>query len=172
MLPAACESWGSPGAVPGCRRLAVQPRSGKAAARLPQGTIAARVISHRFISHKTQKEKQRHKYPGPGSCWIVRGPRGGSVAPLGGGDTGSQGQVRESRGRPGSGPQEGPCGGLCSASSQTGSLPRRPQKIHGLKSQFRFHGQPGLGCPCWTEGGQPLGWGCTVGFLPRRRHPQ
>lgn len=55
-LPAGCRLPGGPGEVPGfpsCRRLAVQPWTGKAAARLPRGMITARVTQHHcFISHK------------------------------------------------------------------------------------------------------------------------
>lgn len=118
----------------------------------------------------------------------MRGPRGGECGPPSAvGTPGPRGQVRLSpgrqvlgagerqrRGRPSSEQParqeslEGPCGGLCSVSSQTGSLPRRPQKIHGLKNQFRFHGQPGRGPSLPDKGWAALGVG-EAGRRPMHR---
>lgn len=117
--------------------------------------VTMRVTQRRcFISRKIQMEKQRHKYARPGSRWTERGPGGVSVGALGEGPAGPQG-ARGPRGwRPGAlgGPSQlRAAGGSHGAAAlsrhrQTRSLPRRPRKIHGLKTVL-VPDQAAGGCP-------------------------
>lgn len=146
------------------------------ATRLPPGRIAVRVIwRHCFIRHKIQTEQQGHKYPRPGSCWTVRGPRspsrgdacspGPGQAELGLGE--AERCVQSPEQERAWGGSRGPCHGLCSVPSQASLLPRRSRKIHGLKNQFRL--KPGA----WAgPAGQRVGsFGGGVGGLHKAGAP-
>lgn len=105
-----------------------------------------------------RKWKNRHEYGCQGSGRAQGGPRGreggcprrggcrvpGANAQAGGGPGGSGAGPGRSLPAPSS---RGALRGLCSVSSQTRSLPRRPRKIHGLKNQSRFQGQPERAAP-------------------------
>lgn len=116
-------------------------------------------------------EKQRHKYARPGSCWTVRGPRGGKCGRraevgiagpwgrrpanlgqrLSPGWEGPRGPGQVTRGWPGpsSQPRRRKPGGAAGGTAgpllclhRLAHSPGGPGKIHGLKNQFGFHGQP------------------------------
>ena len=162
----------------------MRPGTGKPAARLPQGMIAARVIQHHgFISHKIPMETRRHKYARPGSRWTVRGPRGGECGRRS--EVGIAGHWghRLSRGwaAPGAGtgekgvppphseqpaPREGAwrgSGGHCGASalsSQTCSRPRWPGENPWSEKTIQISGPAqAQEVPAGQRGGRPPGRG-------------